>query len=102
MLRLVDDHDDVTGPFLPEETAIALTTALLQHRAALVVLASSVCDFARELHANGETREEVVVAVHKLVAESRTRTASALEEEGDDQVLDAMVNSCFDEVGADR
>ena len=36
MLRLMDDQDDVTGPFLPEETAIALTTALVQHRAALV------------------------------------------------------------------
>jgi|SRR5438105_1930044 len=102
MLRLVDDQDDVTGPFLPEETALALTTALLQHRAALVALASSVCDFARELHAKGAARDEVVVAVRKLVAESRTRTASVLEEDGDDEVLDAMVDSYLDEFAANQ
>ncbi|PYP63392.1 MAG: hypothetical protein DMD26_14690 [Gemmatimonadetes bacterium] len=98
----MDDQDDVTGPFLPEETAIALTTALVQHRAALAALASSVCAFARELHANGGTRDEVVVAVRKLVTESRTLTASVLEEEGDDEVLDAMVDSCLDEFAANQ
>src|SRR5207253_2838366 len=97
MLRLLDDDDDVRGPLLPEATAIALTTALLQHRAALVALASSVCDFARELHAKDATREEVVVAVRKLVAESRALTGSVLEEDGDDEVLDAMVDSCLDD-----
>jgi hypothetical protein len=102
MLRLLDDHDDVTGPFLPEATAIALTTALLQHRAALVALASSVCDFARELYAKDATREEVVVAVRKLVAESRTLTGSVLEEDGDDEVLDAMVDSCLDEFASNQ
>ena len=95
MLRLLDDQDDVTGPFLPEEPAIALTTALVQHRAALVALASSVCTFARELRAKGATREEVVVAVRKLLTESRMLTASALEEEGNDEVLDALVDSCW-------
>ena len=102
MLRLMDDQDDVTGPFLPEEPAIALTTALVQHRAALVALASSVCAFARELRAKGATREDVVVAVRKLVAESRTRTASVLEEDGDDEVLDAMVDSYLDEFAANQ
>jgi len=29
-------------------------------------------------------------------------TASALEEEGDDEVLDAMVDSCLDEVAANQ
>ena len=76
--------------------------ALLQHRAALVALASSVCAFARELLANRGTREEVVVAARTLVAESPTFTASALEEEGDDEVSDAMVDSCLDEFAADQ
>ena len=97
MPRLPHVQKEVRVLFLPEARRGALTTALLEHRAALVALASAVCDFARELHASGDTRDEIVIAVRELVAEFRRVTASGLEEEGDDEVLDAMVDSCLDE-----
>jgi len=96
MLRLLNDQGDESGTFLTEATRTSLTAALLEHRAALVVLASSVCDFARDLQAHGAGREEIVIAVREVVAESRT-TTNVLEETGDDEVLDAMVDSCLDE-----
>ncbi len=67
-----------------------------------MALASSACAFAPELLANRGTREEVVVAARTLVAEPRTFTASALEEEGEDEVLDAMVDWCLDEFAANQ
>ena len=67
-----------------------------------MALASSACAFAPELLASRETREEAVVAARTLVAEPRTFTASAPEEEGDGEVLDAMVDSCLDEFAANQ
>jgi hypothetical protein len=97
MPRLWHDQGEVSGPLLPEESRLALTAALLEHRTALVTLASAVCDFARELQASGSAREEILIAVRELVVEFRTLTVNALEEEGDDDVLDAMVDSRLDE-----
>jgi hypothetical protein len=59
----------------------------------------SACDFTLELRAKGATPEEVFLAVRKLVTESPTLTASAVEE-GDDEVVDARVGSCLDTFAA--
>ena len=102
MPRLPDDQGEGRVPFLPEARRVALTTALREHRAALVALASAVCEFARELHASGETRDEILIAVREHLAEFQTLNASVLEEEGDDEVLDAMVDSCLDDWADER
>lgn len=96
MSRRLEDRY-VTISSIPEVSRTALEIAIIRHRAALESLTSSVCAFTRELRAQDMSRQDILVAVHELIAELRASSAADYEEDNNDRVLDAIIVSCLDE-----